>query len=155
MSTKTPAQAAAEGPYTTILASDFHKEAGFFGVYVIRDGQRVAERLGPLNGIEADVIRDEMNAAYFAGQASQQPQIPGEPTAGEYYVAVLVNALRLHDADKTRLVKDLCERGASQAPSPTIEQVMEVVERWRWKPGTTSLTAMEDLRDRLSKLLPQ
>ncbi len=59
------------GPYTTMLATDFHKEAGFFGVYIIRDGRRIAERLGQFTLVEGDKIRDELNAAYRAGQASQ------------------------------------------------------------------------------------
>jgi len=97
----------------------------------------------PFAKVPAHDLNRARRDAFIKGaewQASQAPQIPGEPTASEFYVAVLVNAMRLPMADQNRLIKDLCERGASQATSPplkvlTNEMIETVSAVWATRHG--------------------
>lgn len=64
--------------YTTISASDFHKEAGYFGCYILGDGQRVLPRLGPLDKEKADAIAEEFNAMQRPKWISVKDRLPKE-----------------------------------------------------------------------------
>lgn len=150
--TKTTEEA---GPYTIILATDFHREAGFFGCYVIRDGLPVISH--PLAKPFAEEYRDELNSAWLAGRSSVTAQV-GEPVAWRsfrrHYMRIsypLHNAFAIlgydtlgdiidhlgvkitddHDANYFRLKKALMKmRGIGQLRATDgASAIMEIIER--------------------------
>lgn len=58
------------GPYWAMLAADYHKEAGYFGLYVMMGEDRLWDLRYPENVAKRYV--DALNAAYRAGQESRE-----------------------------------------------------------------------------------